>query len=249
MAGNSLGLSPLQKSMIIGYAFFVVAYSLSIMTALLIGGIGGLVPRGSLWFRVTYDLLRQSTNLAMPVFISILPLLVMLNLNYIWFKHLSTSEPLSARKVSIQTVLGVFVALPLLILAVSMMVVSAESIIGWYEQWPVYGVIFFVVSLLYMLVISVISASEKKRFLVQSLTSARLWVPYVLVSVLLAFPVAGVILPFFKGYWMSIPLGRALDTFLRAFWVSLVLPVLPYIFARLSVKPDSPSGFSDEGSK
>ena len=242
MAGNSLGLSPFLKSMIIGYFVFVVAYCSSIMAALLIAGVGRLVPVDSIWFRVVDDLIIQSTDLALRVFISILPLLVMLNLNYIWFRRLSTSEPLSARTVSIQTILGIIIVPPLLILAVCMMIVSAESTFGWSGLVPSYAAILFIILLLYMLAVSVLSVSEKKQFLARILTSPRLWVPYIIVSLMLLFPVAAVILPFFKGYWTSFPLGEVLDRFLRALSVSLVLPALPYLFARLSVKPDS---FSD----
>ena len=235
MAGNSYGFITL---MTISYFFFVFAYCLSIIVALLVGGVGGLVPVSNVWNQIVGDLFVQSSDLAFRVFISILPLIVLLNLNYIWFRRLSTSKPLVAGDVFVQTVLGVIVALPLLILAVSMMIVSSE-LLGFWEVLSAYAAILFLMPLLYMLALTVLSGSKKRRVLARSLSNPGLWVLYVLVFLMLLFPAGGVILPFFKGYWTYFPLGEALDRFLRALSVSLILPALPYIFARSSVRTDS----------
>ncbi len=241
MAGDSYGFI---KLVTISYFFFAFAYCLSIVVALLVGVVGRLVPVDGIWFQIVGDLFVQSSGLAVRVFISILPLIVLLNLNYMWFGRLLTSKPLVAGHVFVQTVFGVIVALPLLTLAMGMMIISAE-LLGFWETLRAWAAIFFLVLLLYMLALTVLSGSKKKRVLARSLSNPELWVLYVLVSLMLLFPVASVIYPFFKGYWTNIHMGYegywtyALEYFLKALLISLILPAMPYIFARFSVRTDS----------
>ncbi len=238
MTGDTFGVSSFLKLVTMSYFSFVFAYCLSIIAALLVGGVGRLVPVSNVWWQIVGDLFVQSSDLAFRVFISILPLIVLLNLNYIWFRRLLTSKPLVAGHVFVQTVFGVIVALPILILSVGMIIVSSE-LLGFWETLRAWAAIFFLVLLLYMLVLTFLSGSGKRRVLARSLLNPGLWVQYVLVSLMLLFPAASVIYPFFKGYWTNIPMGYALEYFLKALSVSLILPALPYIFARFRVRIDS----------
>lgn len=237
--GDSLGLTSKHKSLIMSYFSFGLAYCLSIVAALLVGGVGKLVPVDTVWFQIDENLFIQSSDLAIRVFISLLPLIVLVNLNFIWFKRFFASKTLTALDVFVQTVLGTIIALPFLIFAVGMMIVSSELTWGLWEVFPAYTVIFFVVPLLYMLALTVIATSRKTQVLTRNLSNPHLWVTYFLISFILLFPVAAVILPFFRGYWTAIPLGEILDCFLRAFSISLVLPALPYTFSHFSSKTES----------
>jgi len=234
-----LGLSPFQRSIVLSYLFFVVAYTLSIAFALFVGGVGRLVPSDSVWFQIVGDLFAQSSDLGLRVFVCMIPLLTLLNLNFLWFRRLSTGRPLAVGHALLRTGLGVIIALPGLVLTVGMMITSAELTVGEWQLFLAYLPILFVVPLSYMLVISTLSADRKRQFLARGLLDARLWVPYVLFFLVLMIPAAGIVRTFFKGYWSFIPVGDILDRLLRALSVSVALPALAYIFARLSARTGS----------
>lgn len=233
---SAIKIKSKHRNLVINYFSFVLAFCICIVIALLIGGVGGLVPLNEVWFTITSNLILQSSDLAFRLFLSTLPLILLMNLSYLRFKQINTSLSLFTKEMIVKVTLGTLVALPLLILITSIMIVTFELTVGMWESLPVWGIIFFVVPLIYMLSLTAIADNGRRKALSSLVRNPEMWIIYVVVSLLLIVPVAGVVLPFFRGYWTAIPWGEAFDLLLRAFSVSLILPAIPYTFARFSLK-------------
>jgi hypothetical protein len=219
------------------YLTFTFMYCLAIVAAILLGAPGGLIPTSFYWFWITSPIIYHVSSIALGIFISFLPLLIVFNLNFMWFRGIVNNGPPSKRIIITGTVFGTIMALPLLMLMVYLVIVAQEVTWGLWEAIPYYIAILWVVVLIYVLLISVYSVKNKRRYLASSILNPRLWAAYFLVFLLLLLPIAAVLRPFSRGYFQYIPLADVPDLFLRALLIALVLPALSLAFV-LNVKPN-----------
>jgi hypothetical protein len=138
----------------------------------------------------------------------------------------------------VKMVMGTVFALPLLILVASIMIVSFAFTLGLWESLPVWGILFFTFPLLYMLTLTYIADNWERGSLSILVRNPEMWVVYIFVLALLSVPVAGIVFPYFRGYWTTIPWGEAFDLLLRAISVSSILPALSYMFASFGLRTE-----------
>ncbi len=245
MSGIDSEASYSTQTAVQSYLTFTFMYCLAIVAAILLGAQGGLIPASFYWFWITSPIIYHVSSIALGIFISFLPLLIVFNLNFMWFRGIVNNRPPSQSIIVTGTIFGTVIALPLLMIMVYLVIVAQEVTWGLWEAIPYYLSILCAIVLIYVLLISVHSVENKRRHLTSSILNPRLWAAYFLVFLLLLLPVAAILRPFSRGYFHYIPLADVPDLFLRAFLVALVLPALSLAFV-FNVKPNyNKSGASE----
>ena len=231
-----------KKELLFAIYYIAVALicTLCMIYAVLFGAACGHLPSDSMWSVLTAPLPIHIYYLTEKLFITFLPLLVVLNLHTLLFRRFLHQKSFTPSGNAVRVFLGVALAFPLLYVAVSLYFLSRFAL-GWPEiviAWSGIASGFLVV---YQLCISIVMSEKAIDFFSNYLSNPKNWVAFPALVGILAVSTLFLIVPLHKGYFVYFPsyeqFQRALpDLVARALVIGIVLPMMSFVSLYFSTK-------------
>ncbi len=231
-----------KKKLLLTIYYIVVALicTLCIIYAVLFGATGGYVPSDSMWFMFSAPLPIHVYYLTEKIFITFLPLLVVLNLHTLLFRRFLHQKSHAPSGNAVHVILGIVLAFPLLYVAVLLYLLSGFAL-GWWVvviTWSGIASGFLVV---YQLCISIVMSENTMRYFRIHLSNPRNWVAFLALVGILAVPSLFLIIPLHKSYFHYYPsyeqfLMALPDLVARALVIGIVLPMTSFVSLYFSTK-------------
>ncbi len=200
--------------------------------AVLTGATGGLVPSDSMWFMIFIPFPTHVFYLTEALFITFLPLFLVVNLNLILLRYSAKRKGHSPLGNLSRFIFGVILAFPLLYIAI-VFYISLSFIIGWWEIVIVWSGIAAGFLVLYQFCVSTVMTDNPKQYFLDCISNPRFWFIVIMFTGILLIPSAMLVNPLHKGYFRYFPTYEQFilnlpDLVVRASLIGALLPLVQY---------------------